>query len=75
MKDAATSPDAGRTLMVIDDNDIDRMMARRMANRSGIVERFLSFESAVDALEFLNSEQFQKVDVILLDGQMPKMDG
>ena len=75
MKDNATSPDTGCTLMVIDDNDVDRMMARRMANRCGVVERFLSFESALDALEFLSSEQFQKVDVILLDGRMPKMDG
>lgn len=61
--------------MIIDDNDVDRMMARRMANRTGAVDRFLSFGSALDALDFLDSDEAYGIDLILLDRMMPRMDG
>ena len=62
-------------LMIIDDNDIDQRLARRIVNRSGRVKQIHSFLMAPDALEFLAQSDRPAIDAILLDINMPEMDG
>lgn len=64
-----------RTLMLIDDNQIDQSLYQRLIARSGVVETTLSFLSAEDALSHLRNPEMEDPDVILLDINMPRMDG
>jgi len=62
-------------LISIDDNAIDQMLIQRLVERSGLVNNFLSFLSAESALKYLESKDSPKVDIVLLDINMPLMDG
>lgn len=61
--------------MIIDDNEIDQRLYRRLIARSGRVGAVHSFAMAADALEFLGQRDRPKIDVILLDINMPRMNG
>jgi len=62
-------------LVSIDDNQIDQMLVKRIIERSGLVDEFVSFLSAERALEYFESEDSSPVDIVLLDINMPVMDG
>ena len=62
-------------VMVIDDSDADLLYTSIILERSGCAEQVLPFESAADALAFLATADGDSVDVILLDINMPGMDG
>ena len=51
------------------------MLCRRLVKRSGLVDNVIGFLSAEDALEYLRSQTLPAADAILLDINMPKMDG
>ena len=70
-----TPPPKIGTIMVVDDNQIDQMMYKRIIDRSGLVGHTLSFPLAEDALEYLKSDALPQPDLILLDINMPRMDG
>jgi CheY-like chemotaxis protein len=63
------------TVVVIDDSDTDLLYARIMLERTGAVGRLVTFESARDALAWLGSPEAREVSMILLDINMPGMDG
>lgn len=63
------------TLMLIEDNTVDQMICKRVIERSGCVRQLLQFHYATDALEYLASKDRPEVDAILLDINMPRMDG
>ena len=63
------------TVMLIDDERIDRMMYQRVIDRSGLVGRVLAFSYAEEALDHLRREGCGGVDVIFLDINMPRMTG
>lgn len=63
------------SVMIIDDNDVDRMMAKRLTSRSGLVDRFVGFSSAIEALAYLADDAHAPFDLILVDQQMPNMNG
>lgn len=63
------------TVMVIDDNDIDQLLYQRIIKRSGTIDRVISFSYADEALEYLKQKDCEKIDVIFLDINMPRMDG
>lgn len=63
------------TAMTIDDEGLDQRLYRRIMERSGLVERVLSFRMAREALDYLKSEDSENIDVIFLDINMPQMNG
>lgn len=70
-----TTPKKIRTVMLIDDEKSDQFLYKRIIERSGLVENLISYQYAEDALEYLQKNDHQKVDVIFLDINMPRMDG
>lgn len=63
------------TLVYIDDDKMDQMILSRIADRDDRIENLIGFQMAEDALEFLRNQPLQQVDAILLDINMPKMNG
>ncbi len=63
------------TLMLIDDSDVDQMIYRRIAQKSGLVRDLVQFLDARQALAHLNDPTTESPDLILLDINMPGMDG
>ncbi len=59
-------------LLMIDDDDIDRMSTTRALERSGHV---VNITEAKTVEEGLNYQQTEKFDIILLDYQLPSMSG
>jgi CheY-like chemotaxis protein len=70
-----------RTVMLIDDNEIDNLINQKMIEAASITENIYPHTGAKSAIEFLkNMERLdvaEKVlpDVIFLDIDMPLMDG
>lgn len=63
------------TIMLIDDEAFDQKMYQRVILRSGLVGKTLAFLYADEALAFLKQPGREPVDVILLDINMPRMNG
>ncbi|WP_246253315.1 response regulator [Sulfitobacter maritimus] len=61
--------------MTVDDEKVDQMLYRRILERSDLVDRVIGFRMAQDALAYLRLADRDPVDVILLDVNMPQMNG
>lgn len=71
LKDAAPTPTDSRPLvMVVDDSITVRRVTERLLQRNGM--RVITAKDGLDAISVL---QEQKPDIILLDIEMPRMDG
>jgi CheY-like chemotaxis protein len=57
-------------VLVVEDNDVNRMIAREVLQSIG-----LSVVEATDGIEALAQLELNSVDVVLMDCQMPVMDG
>lgn len=64
-----------RNMLVIDDNHADILLCKIVIERSGLIEKLTSFAYAEDALEHLLNIDARTVDAILLDINMPRMNG
>ncbi len=64
-----------QTLLIVDDNDVDQLVYRRIVEKSGLVCNTLSFHYASEALDYLTARGGKGVDAILLDINMPRMNG
>jgi CheY-like chemotaxis protein len=70
-----------RTVMLIDDNEIDNLINQKMIEAAAVAENIYTHTGAKSAIEFLRNmeklEMADKVlpDVIFLDIDMPLMDG
>jgi CheY-like chemotaxis protein len=64
-----------KTVMLIDDSEADLLFSRIIVSRSGLCDEVLEFESASAALAHLRTPVGNDVDMILLDINMPGMDG
>ena len=61
--------------ILIDDDEVDLILHKRVIKRSGLFNAVRSFQYAEDALEFLRDVDREEIDVILLDINMPRMTG
>ena len=75
MSAPATRTDDRPTVAVIDDSAIDLLLYRRILARSGRFGEILTFRGADEALAFLEDGASATVEVILLDINMPRMNG
>ena len=70
-----------RTVMLIDDNEIDNLINQKMIEAAAIAENIYTHTGAKSAIEFLKNMEKMDVadkvlpDVIFLDIDMPLMDG
>src|SRR5882757_4869085 len=70
-----------RTVMLIDDNEIDNLINQKMIEAASITENIYTHTGAKSAIEFLRNMEKMDVadkvlpDVIFLDIDMPLMDG
>jgi CheY-like chemotaxis protein len=62
------------TVLLIDDELVDRILYERAINISGRVTTLVCFTNAADALGYLRKTK-ETVDVVFLDVNMPKMNG
>jgi signal transduction histidine kinase/CheY-like chemotaxis protein len=67
---AATGKLAGNRLLLVEDNDINREFACELLRSEGVI-----VDSVADGAEALEKVQRQNYDVVLMDIQMPVMDG
>ena len=66
------------TVLMIDDNDIDNFVTKKIIEKSGFAKNVIIKKSAVEALEYLSSKdplRKRLPDIIFLDLRMPEMDG
>ncbi|MEM7523944.1 MAG: ATP-binding protein, partial [Pseudomonadota bacterium] len=68
--DAGPAPAAPLDVLVVEDNEINRMVANRMLSAAGH-----SVTEARDGLEGVEAAAAHRFDVILMDISMPRMDG
>lgn len=61
--------------VLVDDNVADRAYNEYVIGKTGLVGKTLSFEDPYEALAFLGDETRDAVDLILLDINMPGLDG
>lgn len=64
-----------RAIVLIDDNEADLEYSRIVLERSGLVTLVHSFDSAARALEWFDTPAAAMVDGVLLDINMPGMNG
>lgn len=61
-------------IILVDDNEIDLFLHEKLIRLSGISDNIDRFTTAREALDFINKKG-PLPDVILLDIQMPELDG
>lgn len=64
-----------RTVLLVDDSDPDLIYSQVILERAAIAARVVSFGTAVEALDHLASADGVEVDLVVLDINMPEMDG
>lgn len=64
-----------RQVMVVDDSDTDLLYVGIVVETLGLAEAVLPFGSALDALAHLQRPDSARVDLVLLDINMPEMSG
>lgn len=62
-------------ILLVEDDDIDALLARRALNELGLAEQLVRKVDGADALGYLTDPANNSPSLILLDINMPKMDG
>lgn len=61
--------------MIVDDDSFDQMVYERIVGRSNVVETLLQFTDPLKGLAYLKDTSIPKPDLILLDVNMPELNG
>jgi len=64
-----------RPILLIEDDDVDVMTVNRALRDSEVTNQLVSIGNGEEAIEYLRDENTTKPGIILLDLNMPKMDG
>jgi CheY-like chemotaxis protein len=64
-----------KKVMVIDDNEIDLYIAKRVIKKYAFAEETILMESAANALEYLSANADMLPQLVFLDINMPEMNG
>jgi CheY-like chemotaxis protein len=64
-----------KEVLVLDDSDADLLFARIILEAVQVAERVSTFGTGPEVLAYLQRPEGHEVDVILLDINMPEMDG
>lgn len=64
-----------RPLLIVEDDVVDQMLLQRAIKGLGIGSRLYLATNGEEALEFLKSDSNERPSLILLDLNMPKMNG
>ena len=64
-----------RTAMIVDDDEFEHIICRRIIERSGLVENMLFFSLPDQALAYFRDNPNNDVDVVFTDIRMPRMNG
>ena len=64
---------AGKRVLLVEDNELNREIAAAILEEAGLIVD--SVEDGTDAVERMGSAEESRYDAILMDIQMPKMDG
>ena len=64
-----------KTIMLVDDNQTDNMIHRRILTKANVAENIADFLFAEDALNYLKTSEGRNTDLIFLDINMPQMNG
>ncbi|MEM0922873.1 MAG: response regulator [Pseudomonadota bacterium] len=63
------------TVLLVDDNAIDNRLHKRVIDRTGLVRTVLTFSGPAEAMSYMREPDAIPVDLMLLDINMPKMNG
>lgn len=66
---------SNKPILVVDDDQIDAMTVKRALKDNDILNEVIIAENGENALEYLRSENMRRPCIILLDLNMPKMNG
>jgi CheY-like chemotaxis protein len=64
-----------RPILLVEDDDIDAMMVQRAFKDIGVTHQVVRKVGGEEAMEYLKNKRNEKPNVILLDLNMPRMDG
>lgn len=62
-------------VLMIDDNELDLLISRKLISKQDSSLKFTEYNSAATALNFLKNQESIDFDIILLDLNMPEMNG
>ena len=63
------------TVVLVDDSSLDNKLHKRVIDRTGLAGTVLSFPMAEDAIAYFREPGAMPADLILLDINMPRMNG
>lgn len=64
-----------RRVMVVDDDRFDQLAYKRILRKTDTAIEIVAFQYASEALAYLKSQEREAIDAILLDINMPRMNG
>ena len=64
-----------KPILLIEDDDVDVMTVKRALRDLKVTNQLVSIGDGEEAIEYLRTESATKPCIILLDLNMPKMDG
>ena len=62
-------------ILLVEDDLIDAMMVKRALNELNVPNKLIHHENGEDALNYLKKKSLKRPAIILLDLNMPRMDG